>query len=197
MNRKSKHLLLVVVLAVVSASGVTAWRNFEPVVEWRELQAAKRVFSDVSDVTRIEIFRMKGDKTDITTTTFPVRPYGKDYSTYGSAVLDGQQAEGFLSVWRRQQVAMNMQALCHYPTYGFRFYRENDIVTETSICWFCSNYFFRSIDDGYSWAGFDSSNSESNELLRLCDSILPYERPATAEEFQEMKRSEQAAPRNH
>jgi hypothetical protein len=190
MSSKSKHLLLVVLLAVVAASGVTVWSKFEPVVESRELQAAKRVFSGVSDVSRIEIFRMKGEEADHTTTTFPIKPYGKDSSTYGTVVLGGQQAQEFLSVWRRQKVAMKMQALCHYPTYGFRFYREQDMVTETSICWFCSNYFYRSVDGGYRWAGFDSLSSESKELLRLCDSLLPYKRPATAEEVKEMKSAE-------
>lgn len=194
MTRKCKNILLLVVLAVVAAGGVISWKNFEPVVEWRDLQAAKHIFSGVGEVTRVEIFRMKGERADHTSATFPVKPYGKDYPTYGSVILSGQQVEEFLAMWSRQKVAMNMQALCHYPTYGFRFYSEQDLVTETSLCWFCSNYFFRSTDGGYGWAGFDPSSSESKELLTFCDSLLPYKRPATTEEVEEMKRAEQAAP---
>ena len=32
-------------------------------------------------------------------------------------------------------------AFCHFPVYGLRFYRNDQLLFETSVCWKCSNFY--------------------------------------------------------
>lgn len=43
--------------------------------------------------------------------------------------------------WRRLSFNMGASAFCHHPPYGLRFYRNNRLLYDTTVCWECSNFF--------------------------------------------------------
>lgn len=58
---------------------------------------------------------------------------------FGKAELIGQEAEDFAQIWRTRQFDMYC-FLAHEPFYGLRFYRDGQLVFETSLCWRNCNF---------------------------------------------------------
>lgn len=55
------------------------------------------------------------------------------------------------------------EPLCHFPIHGIRFFHNEELIFETSLCWHCSNYFFWYPDDFHeaSWVGFKGDSLET------------------------------------
>ncbi len=104
--------------------------------------------------------------------TFPIRAYGTTRTPIlGHVTLTGEKLEkvreSFLSATRPGSI----QAMCHYPIYGFRFFRGSDLVVETSVCFHCHNFYVLK-EDGYSW---ECLSYFTGGLQRILNEILPIE----------------------
>jgi len=104
-------------------------------------------------------------------TSFPIRAYGATRTPIlGHVTLTGKKfneiRKGFLSATRPG----GFQAMCHYPIYGFRFYRADKLVAETSICFHCGNFYVPK-GSHYDWESLSPFTSgfqkRLNEILPL------------------------------
>jgi hypothetical protein len=59
--------------------------------------------------------------------------------------IDGKKCKEITDAWRSLSFQPN-GALCHVPPYGVRFYRENNLLFETTVCWKCHNFYMPEID---------------------------------------------------
>ena len=60
--------------------------------------------------------------------------------------------------------------MCHYPIHGIRFFRGDDFLFGTSICWVCDNYYVEYPDD------FESATWEgglSKEFEKFLTTVMP------------------------
>lgn len=133
----------------------------------------RSVTSALSHCDRVEVFHLRGtglretDPADATT-GFPIRPYGSYSHILGGATLSGSDAEAMASLWRSQRFDGGVQALCHYPAYGFRYYSGRKLVFETSVCYRCNNFYTPT-----GWWGFFTDTPQAAELLRRLQLIFP------------------------
>lgn len=135
---------------------------------------ATELFSDTTGVTRVEISLLKGDPSLQPVESFPLRPFGEKRQSYGSVVLEGEVADAFMSIWRSQEVSLWRQTMCHEPLYGFRLFRGNKLVGETSISWECHNFFVTPYPGLSGWYGFLADSNEGKALLDFCNAQMFY-----------------------
>ena len=105
---------------------------------------------------------------------FPIRPYDAQARIIGTATLSGRDVDSICETWRSMSFDKWASAFCHYPVYGLRFYRDDKLLFETSICWECSNFFIPDVSDAepgdfgpdtdFQWYGF-KKNKISDKLL--------------------------------
>lgn len=166
-------------LAVIACYFVllAGWRD---ATSGRFHRKALELFSDIHEVTSVEIFLLTGEESQRSVATFPIRPYGRDHPVYGSKTLSGDELDEFLGLWRIQEPSYWRQALCHYPVYGFRLYRGGSLIGETSICWECRNFYVTAYPGWSEWYGFIAHSKGALALLEFCDQQLPYKRPDEA-----------------
>lgn len=145
----------------------------------RFLRKSDTIFSDVSDVTKVKIYLLMGSDEQRSTETFPIPSNGTNDPVYGEVMLTGEQLEEFLKHWRWQTPVNGGGAMCHHPPYGFRLYKGSILVTETSVCWECSNYTVSVWPFVSTYQGFDSSGEQAQDLLNFCDNLLAYNRTAS------------------
>jgi hypothetical protein len=104
---------------------------------------------------------------------FPILPYdGAVSKIVDEKEITGKQAEAICKLWRTLSDEPN-QAMCHSPPYGFRFYKGDELIYQTSMCWKCNNYYGPN-DEGKSiWYGL-KTDKQSAALLKLCRKLLPH-----------------------
>ncbi len=56
-----------------------------------------------------------------------------------TVALEGERAECIASLWRR--LPADEQYRCHIPPYGLRFWTDEKLILQASICWECNNIF--------------------------------------------------------
>ena len=110
--------------------------------------------------------------------TFPVRPYGVHAGILAHKTISGDACNDFREAWRSLAFDRLGGAMCHYPAYGIRLYRGDDLLFETTICWECQNFYVPRYDSGkqrytYGWYGF-ASDYNAKMLLKLFRSHLPH-----------------------
>lgn len=59
--------------------------------------------------------------------------------------IDGKKCKEITDAWRSLTFQPN-GTLCHVPPYGVRFYRNDKLVFETTVCWKCHNFYMPEID---------------------------------------------------
>jgi hypothetical protein len=163
-------ILLAIASYLVFAEG---WKDL---LMGRYQRKARTFFENTDEVTEVRVYRLAGKEDQSSKETFPIRPYHMEQTVYGSVTLIGSELAEFKDLWRSQQPDEWKQALCHDPPYGFRLYRGSKLVTETSICWHCNNFYFEFWPFGSTWYGFDAESKAGKELLDFCDKRLPYAR---------------------
>jgi hypothetical protein len=161
--------------ALAAGAGALVWLvGSDDLRDWGSHRKVRKVFHKLpkKDVTKVEIFLLmeQGTPTGI---EFPVRPYKETVPVYGSLDLTGAELGEFLALWKDLVPANSLQAMCHYPAYGVRFFRDKTLLFEASLCWFCSNFWIE--DDG--WFGFWADHESGQALLAFLDRCLPYPRP--------------------
>lgn len=145
----------------------------------RQLRKARYFFVEPGALTEVKIYCLAGAPETAQQGTFPILPYGKDVTrpVYGSITISGDELEKFMDCWMFQEVSIESGAMCHDPPYGFRLYSGEKMITETSICWHCSNFVIPNGLFGPDFQGFNPDSRVGKKLLAFCDARLPYYRP--------------------
>jgi hypothetical protein len=76
-------------------------------------------------ISKVEIVILSGD------------PKLLDKNPKVSAVLNDEQAEEIMTLWR--QLPPGQQARCHIPPFGLRFFAKDYLICQASLCWECNN----------------------------------------------------------
>jgi hypothetical protein len=143
------------------------------------------------------------DKVEIYTVRLP--PKRGEQRVKGNRILAEKtlgpdESHGVCDNWRKLTFDRWKSAFCHYPPYGIRFYHNNELIYETTVCWECSNFLLPDLscevfeneedfleegeDDGEdatpveilsrtTFHGFQKDKS-SDELLALLRKLLPH-----------------------
>jgi len=90
--------------------------------------------------------------------------------------INGKKCKEITDAWRSLSFQPN-GALCHVPPYGVRFYRDNKLLFETTVCWKCHNFYMPEIDLQTGELrvllyGF-KDNSHAKKLLSIFQKQLP------------------------
>jgi hypothetical protein len=64
----------------------------------------------------------------------------------------------------------SVTARCHIPPFGLRFFTNNQLVCQASVCWECNNIYGHANSNRFSYA-FDANASISQELLMKLENI--------------------------
>ncbi len=65
----------------------------------------------------------------------------RDAATREVSLTDPEDVERIASLWRALRPAD--EARCHIPRFGLRFFRDDGVVAEASLCWECNNAYGR------------------------------------------------------
>lgn len=92
------------------------------------------------------------------------------------ATIKGNACKAILDTWRKLKFRPN-GAFCHAPVYGIRFYRNDELLYETTVCWRCHNFYIPEYDPQSGELkmiiyGFDD-NPNARKLLKLFQQALP------------------------
>lgn len=79
--------------------------------------------------------------------------------------LEGEAAQSIAQLWRELPPG-SKGIRCHYPHFGIRFYKQELLELEASLCWKCHNIFGESNKARVS-AEFDSEHPKAQALLAL------------------------------
>jgi hypothetical protein len=90
--------------------------------------------------------------------------------------IKADRCKEIVSTWRKLKFRPN-GAFCHAPPYGVRFYKDDVLIFETTICWKCHNFYIPDYDPETGEIkmviyGFDD-NANSKKLLSLFQRALP------------------------
>ncbi len=158
---RDARLSLVLILLAAGCSGT-------PEERW---EAAKvRQTTGLPTVTRAEIFVVGDPDDDVPEPRFPIYPYENFAPILDQCELTGAKAEELAAIWRSCNFEIG-GSLCHNPVYALRFYSDEDLVLETSLCWECDNCFLADGSSGHRWKGFE--DIEYRLLLKLRKVLVP------------------------
>ena len=90
--------------------------------------------------------------------------------------IAGKKCKEITDAWRSLTFQPN-GALCHVPPYGVRFYRNDKLLFETTVCWKCHNFYMPEIDAQSGEMklllyGF-KNDSSAKKLLHVLQKQLP------------------------
>ena len=89
-------------------------------------------------------------------------------------LVEGQEAQEILNLWRKQHFQGYSSAACHQPPYAIRFYSRGKVVLFASVCWMCHNVTFI-VPDKKNWIEFDAESKEGIMLRELFKKAFPSE----------------------
>ena len=129
-------------------------------------------------VSMPKAFSDEKPKREPTAKTFPVRPYGAHADIHAYKTITGTACDDLRTKWQSLAFDRLGGAFCHYPAYGFRLYRGDDLLFETTVCWECQNFYLPQYDPKkkrytYGWYGF-ANDDNAKSLLKLFRSHLPH-----------------------
>lgn len=134
----------------------------------------------IPDADRIELYHLDRPPED----HGPDRPLFAIASSEVSFVVKshrtvrGKECEAIVKAWRRLRIPQAPGgALCHTPPYGIRFYRGDQLLFETTICWECHNFYLATIDptSGAVRLSLQSIEDKERRLFRALHAVLPVE----------------------
>ncbi|KAF3889242.1 MULTISPECIES: hypothetical protein [Nostocales] len=80
-----------------------------------------------------------------------------------------ETAQSIARLWRQLPFAEQMR--CHAPPYGFRFYKDDNLILQASVCWGCNNIFIDMEGRALVYT-FDAEHPYSRTLLSLAKHIM-------------------------
>jgi hypothetical protein len=106
--------------------------------------------NELPEIDRVDILILEG------------RGFGewmRDMDTVAYQSIEGRSAQDIANLFRK--LPSGNQARCHNPPFGLRFYREDGVRSQCSICWDCNN-----IDGDFGYE-FDGGSSVARKLFSL------------------------------
>jgi hypothetical protein len=85
-----------------------------------------------------------------------------------SKILTGDQVKELENLWRSQSYTFDGHVLCHEPIYRIRFFKDNALLTEATVCFQCHNIYF------YKHAGPEGSEEPLDATFSLNGADSPY-----------------------
>ncbi|XZE44401.1 hypothetical protein SH467x_004008 [Pirellulaceae bacterium SH467] len=90
--------------------------------------------------------------------------------------IRGTDCKNIVQAWRELEFQPN-RTLCHTPPYGIRFYRDDKLIFETTVCWECHNFHMPRVDAKTGTAemqlyGF-KNDGKAKKLLATLQKHLP------------------------
>lgn len=83
--------------------------------------------------------------------------------------VSGSSAQQIAELWRKLPEKMPFR--CHLPPFGLRFYKDEKLILQGSICWECNNFIGYKNGEEIGFT-FDGEAKVSKELLSICKSLF-------------------------
>jgi hypothetical protein len=106
---------------------------------------------------------------------FPIRPYAVATRILKRQKLSESELAQVLTVLPKTIADENREgSFCHYPIHGIRLYAGDSLLFETSICYYCRNFYVLFPDGQSSWVGL-----RGDELQSLFTRLMPVPKDET------------------
>ena len=106
--------------------------------------------------------------------SFPVFPPSDYAKINATKTLEGSEAATVLRMWFSLRSGNMYRNSClHSPTYGLRFYKDDRLLFETSVCFSCSQFTVPLGGLGNTLYYFDGRDSSRRELFDHLQQLLP------------------------
>jgi hypothetical protein len=79
--------------------------------------------------------------------------------------INNETSQQITRLWRNLPASEQMR--CHNPPFGLRFYKNEILILQASICWECNNIFGDEIGQSLHYK-FDGEHKISKQLLLIC-----------------------------
>lgn len=167
---KMINLKTILAMLLMVMTSINAEEKKEPWVALPEKYASK-----LPECDRIEVFLLNGNvQGEGGDSTFPIRPYNKFSKITKKQEINGDEAKKLCSTWRALTFDMWSQSMCHFPIYGLRFYKDDKLQFETSVCFDCSNFYFSRDGEKTLWHGFRVKDASGKALIASLSKIIPH-----------------------
>ena len=107
---------------------------------------------------------------------FPYKASARILKVVKAAPDVAQTAKQHFKRLLKTRDALGGGAFCHYPVHGVRFFKDDDLLFQTSLCWICENYFVAYPDDHETatWVGINDDQLKSfmNEQVPVPKEII-------------------------
>ncbi|MEG4397291.1 hypothetical protein [Microcoleus sp. BROC3] len=114
--------------------------------------------SQLPDIDAVELVDLKGLQPNL------VSGYMEAAKNAPFVRVKGDTAQQIAHLWRH--LPPDGQMRCHYPPFGLRFYADNKLLVQGSVCWECNN--IHAEENGKNLVyEFDAQHPHSQELLIL------------------------------
>ena len=114
--------------------------------------------SQLPNIDAVELVDLKGLEPNL------VSEYMKIAKNALFVRVKGETAQQIAHLWR--QLPPEGQMRCHFPPFGLRFYVENKLLVQGSVCWQCNNIHAEQNGENLLYE-FDAQHPHSQELLTL------------------------------
>jgi len=115
----------IILVGLVAAAAAGLW-TYKLIIE---PPSFSRLTSALPACNRIEVEAVQGSETTIS-------------AVQGSRTLVATEASDFETIWRSQPFRNGPGDLCHSPIYRVRFYKNDALFAEATICFGCNNIYF-------------------------------------------------------
>ena len=136
-------------------------------------------FTDsIPDADRIDLFHITGSVEPVKAKgdLFVIAGNDVSFTVASKKTLRGKDCDKIIDAWRRLRIPEKPGgAFCHTPPYGIRFYRGNELLLETTICWECHNFYMPTIDleTGALQLSLQSVQDKGNRLFQVLNETIP------------------------
>lgn len=90
-------------------------------------------------------------------------------------LVEGQEAQEIIGIWRKQRFQGYSAVVCHEPPYAIKFYSKGKVVLFATVCWMCHNVTFI-VPQVKTRIDFDSGSKEGILLRGIFQKAFPYEK---------------------
>lgn len=123
--------------------------------------------STLPEADRIEVVDLSGLSPRF------VSGYMAESSNAPVIVVTGEQTAAICALWRLLPEQPDMMR-CHIPPYGLRFFFQDLLLLEGSVCWRCDNIYLTTGNKEYCYK-FDGASEPAQALYALIADMLPRE----------------------
>ena len=118
--------------------------------------------SQLPNIDAVELVDLKGLEPNL------VSEYMKIAKNALFVRVKGETAQQIAHLWR--QLPPEGQMRCHFPPFGLRFYVENKLLVQGSVCWQCNNIHAEQNGENLLYE-FDAQHPHSQQLFALLQSL--------------------------